>query len=203
MFHGCLVAPNGGWVGVTGGEFSGSANGTLKLYNPDGFKMGWFTMTDETDTPAPGERTLKFSAAILPFSDSINLPAAYTHAAPSSTVDGTSVIWDPGTGTLSFDAVDGANGYMVILQDNGGHACTMFSISSSVVFPGEMVADVLDAGAGWDLTVWPMYSPQATPATLVDLSISWDPTGSPASAVRMECQFAAIGTNLTKADAIP
>jgi len=203
MFHGCLVAPNGGWVGVTGGEFSGSSNGTLKLYNPDSFQMGWFTMTDETDTPAPGERTLKFSAAILPFSGTINLPAAYTHDAPSGAVDGTRVNWNAGTGTLSFDAVDGANGYMIILLDNGGHSSTMFSISSSIAFPSKLVTDILDAGAGWDLTVWPMYSPQATPETLVDLSLSWDLTGSPASAMRMECQFAAIGTDLTKADAIP
>ena len=188
-----------GWASLAGSS-SGSANATLKLYNPDGFQMGWFTMTD---TPAPGERTVKFSAAILPFSDSINLPAAYTHDAPSGTVDGTSVNWDPVTGTLSFDAVDGANGYMVILQDNGGHSSTMFSISSSIAFPGKLVTDILDAGAGWDLTVWPLYSPQATPGNLVGFSLSWDLTGSPASAVRMECQFAAIGTDLTKADAIP
>jgi hypothetical protein len=103
MFHGSLVAPNGRWVDVTGGEFSGSANATLKLYNPDGFQMGWFTITD---TPAPGERTLKFSAAILPFSDTINLPAAYTHDAPSGAVDGTSVIWDPGT--ARFPSAGGA-----------------------------------------------------------------------------------------------
>ena len=45
MFHGFLVAPNGGWVGITGGEFDGHFQRHPKLYNPDGFQMAWFTQT--------------------------------------------------------------------------------------------------------------------------------------------------------------
>jgi len=204
MFHGYLVAPNGGWVGVTGGEFSGSSNTTLKLYNPDSFQTAWFTQTQETDTPAPGLVTVKFSAAMQPFSGTINLPASYTHPAPLGTAEGTSVNWDPGTGTLSFDEVDGASGYLLFLWDNDGHDSTFFSISSSIAFPRKLVTDILDVGAGWDFTSWPLYSPQSTPETLVDLSLSMDPTGADVGAPMMECQFAAVMIGgATKVDTIP
>ena len=147
---------------------------------------------------------MKFSTAILPFSDTINLPAAYTHAAPSGAVDGASVNWNAGTGTLSFDEVDGANVYLVTLQDNDGHSSTLVAGSSSITFPSKLVTDILDAGAGWDLTVWPLYSPQATPANLVDFSLSLDLTGSPVGAPRLECQAAIVATgDVTKIDAIP
>jgi hypothetical protein len=211
MFYGFLVVPNRGWAGIAGEDFNESSNVTLKLYNPDDFQMGWLTQTVDPDTPEPGVGTFKISVAMLPFSDTINLPAAYTQAAPLGAVDGTSVDWDSSTGTLSFDEVNGANGYWVFLRDDDGYSSTLFSNSSSIAFPSKLVMDILDAGAGWDLTVWPIYSPQATPAKLVDFSLSMDPTvdladptGSGVSVPRMECQAAALMIgDVTKVDAIP
>jgi hypothetical protein len=203
MFYGSLIVPNRGWVGITGGEIDGSYSASYPIYNPDGFQMGWFVQTYETDTPVPDVNTVKFSSAVLPFSDAIDLPPAYTHAAPSGVVNGASVNWNAGTRTLSFDEVAGANSYWLFMRDNDGHSSTVVSSSSSITLPSKLVADILDAGAGWDLTVWPVYSPQAAPANLMDFSLSWDLTGSPVGAPRMEMQAAAIMTGVTKVDAIP
>jgi hypothetical protein len=72
----------------------------------------------------------------------------------------------------------------------------------SISFPAELVANILDAGTGWDVTVWPLYSPQANSEGLVELATSIDPTGN--SPPLTDLQAALIQSSAaTKVDAIP
>jgi hypothetical protein len=198
--EGYLIVPNYGWVDYAGGDLTSSSHAELQLYNPGNYPMCWMTQTVDEDTPAPGQNTVKINALRLPFSDLINLPAAYTHAAPSASVDGATVNWNAGTRTLSFDPVAGANAYMVFLNDNSNRYMSLLLSSSSIILPSELVTAVLDPGAGWDIMVWPVYSPQAAPDKLVDFLVRFVPEGPP----QVDFQAALVQTsNVTKVDAIP
>ena len=199
-FEGYLIVPGYGWVGYAGGELLASSHAEIQLYNPGNYSMWWATQVVEADTPEMGLDTVRFNCSTMPFSDTIDLPAAYAHAAPSASVDGATLNWNAGTRTLSFDPVVGANAYMVFLKDDSGRLVRILLTSSSITFPSELVTVVLDPGAGWDIEVWPVYSPQATPGKLVDFLTRFVP-GGPA---HLDFQAALIQTsNPGKVDVIP
>jgi hypothetical protein len=202
-YQGSLIGPNSLGVEYAGGDLFGFSQATLQLYNPNNYPMVWVTSAVDADNPLPGLNTLKMHAQTMPFSGTIALPAAYTHAAPLGAVVGTTVSWDAGTRTLSFGAVSGANGYLLMLDDDQGSFSSMMVLSTpSISFPAELVANILDAGTGWDVTVWPLYSPQANSEGLVELATSIDPTGN--SPPLTDLQAALIQSSAaTKVDAIP
>jgi hypothetical protein len=199
-FQGYLVVPNYGYIMYVYGELSLSSQATLELYNPGNYPICWSMYGFVPDTPGPGDTTWWFTSVTLPFSATIDLPAPYTHAAPSETVDGATANWDGST--LSFDPAAGANAYGVVLEDDTGYRGVIIMNSSSITFPVELVTTVLDPGAGWDMQVGPVWIPQANADQVLDYTLRlYRGEGGP---LMGDSQGAVVTTqDVTKADLIP
>ena len=183
------------------GMLSGPTD-SIEVYNSANYPVQWMAGTVAPDTP-PGCVTMSASIATLPFSDTIDLPAAYTGPVPTGIVDEATVGWN-GT-TLSFTPASGANGHMVWVQDNAGHCGSIQMASAgSVTFPSGFVASVLTPGSGWDLVIWPEYCADFTPAILLENAIGMHPEGEVGERpMPFEAGVGIIQCGLTKADAIP
>ena len=181
MFQGYLAVPNYGWINYANGGLFTSSQATLDLYNPNNYPMCWFTQTASFDTPGPGDMTAWINAATLPFSATISLPVPFTQPAPSATVDGTTASWNRSTRTLSWEAVNGANGYVAFLADYSSDDPRFYGYilmnSSSITLPSQFVTAVMDRGQGWDLGVWPAWSPQADAEEILRFALSFDSGG--------------------------
>lgn len=157
MFQGHLVVPGYGFVAnyVDAGMFIASSQTTAEIYNPGNHPISWWTITGASDTPGPGDMTMRINAQQIAFSDTITLPGPFTDTGPTATVDGATASWDGST--LSFDPVPGATAYVVYSTDDSGFEAVIWMGSSSITFPVEFVTSVLDPGAGWDIVIYPLW----------------------------------------------
>jgi len=206
MFEGYLVVPDYGWISYASGDLFSSPQATLNLYNPNDYPMCWYTQTAAINAPGLGDMTVWINAVTLPFSNAISLPAPYTQPAPSATVDGTTASWSGSTRTLAWEAVDGANGYLAFLADYSTEDPRFYGYilmnSSSITLPSEFVTAVMDRGQGWDLGVWPAWSPQADAEEVLRFSLSFDSGGQGPPLGNFQVAIVQTG-NVTKADIIP
>jgi len=181
MFQGYLVVPGYGWVSYASGDLASSPQATLELYNPKNYPMCWLTQTAVFDAPGPGDMSISMHAQTMPFSEAIDLPAPYTHAAPSGTVDGTTAVWTASTRTLAWEAVNGANAYVVFLADYSADDPHFYGYilgnSSSITLPVELVSAVMNTAHGWDLGIWTAWSPQADEEKILEFNLRFDSGG--------------------------
>ncbi len=206
MFEGYLVVPNYGWVSYASGDLFSSSQVTLNLYNPNDYPMCWYTQTASFDTPGPGDLTVWINGVTLPFSNVISLPVPYSQPAPSATVDGTTASWNGSTRTLAWEAVDGANGYLAFLADYSTEDPRFYGYilmnSSFITLPSEFVSAVMDRGQGWDLGVWPAWSPQADAEEVLRFALSFESGGQGPPLGDFQVAIVQTG-DVTKADIIP
>jgi len=159
-------------MGYIQGVFSGSNETTVSIYNPENYPMQWSTWVHEDGPPGSTGKMKLSLAAPSPFSSSITLPLPVAETGPTEIVDYSTFAWDGST--LSFEGANGANGYVVVLEDDSGYEMRVYVSSPSITFPSEFIASVLTPGSGWDVTeVMPAWSPDS----LLDMCLHMEQLG--------------------------
>jgi hypothetical protein len=134
-----------------GSEFLWGKNMQTTFEDPDGYNTYLIDMLGSTQTMSDGDTVTLPTPSITPPADNADAStAAYT-------VNG------DGTATITFPGVSGADSYSLGFEDESGSSACLGNISGvlppdsgttvSVELIADFVTDVLEAGAGWDVTL--------------------------------------------------
>jgi len=136
---------------------SGTTSVNFDIYNPEHKAFLWATRISLTDSPDNGDFTdkIKVSAASVPGA-TVTLPVP-SLAAPTHSVSGSSIIYSPGTGTLSFTDTGNADMFYIVMNpDEQGMSGIVVSPTTSIELPADIM-DIItsqsDSYHSWDADI--------------------------------------------------